>query len=252
MKFLSGVCVFCLITTGVLSQSVVARDYSYMDDHVAEETAGSGPATPTVQEGSLLDSAINAAVTTGIDSVEESVNKDQDSVSKRFYKNFKNERDKYNRNERNRYEQDKYDREYRDRYDQDKNDREYRKRYEQGKKKGWNEEKWSKERAKHHSKAQKKKNKQWKKEQKKREKEKRKYFKEQKQDSEREWRDDEYERRGEWEDERREYYRERNEAHSDYTREREQQRSNERGTDYEARERARKRYKTMQEELDSL
>ena len=234
-----------LIIMSILSKPALARDYSYMDDHASEGTASTSPAASAAQDTSILNSVIDAAVTTGMDSVDESMNKGSDSITGKFYRNFRNDQRDQKPQFRNRYEQDKYDREYRERNSYD------REKQYPGKRKGWSDEKWQKERDKHYRKAQKKRNKSWKKEQKGRNKGKNKYYKKQKRESDREWREDEYERRREWEADRREYRQERNEANREYRREHEPQHRYDRDDDFEARERARKRYRAMQQEMES-
>ncbi len=180
-----------------------ARDYSYMDDHAPTDSTQTipSPSTPTSENSSILDSIIGAAVTTGVDSVDEAVRPEDDSVSGRFYKNFRKDQQRRDPNYRERYEQDKY---YRDRYEQEKYARErYDSQYYDRREQYYNDKYWNRGINSGNNPGKGNKGKEWSKEQrkaqKKREKERRKYYKNKKKDDDRQWRDKEYERRKEWE-----------------------------------------------------
>lgn len=82
-----------MVIISLFTLPAIARDYSYMDDHVSGGTSSSSaPSSPSQpssvpQGNSILDSVIDAFVTTGTQSVDESMVRDNESFSGRVYRN---------------------------------------------------------------------------------------------------------------------------------------------------------------------
>ena len=79
---------------------LLARDYSYMNDHTAAgdvitntspDTLRPSTSTPSTSTagGSIVNSIIDAAVTTGVETADQTIGADKDSFSGRFYNNFR-------------------------------------------------------------------------------------------------------------------------------------------------------------------
>ena len=98
MNKIKQLSILVILLTSITSLS--ARDYSYMNDHIApaDVSRNTSPATitnstvtPSLSNSanSIVDSIIDAAVTTGVETADQTIGTYRDSLSGRFYNNLR-------------------------------------------------------------------------------------------------------------------------------------------------------------------